>query len=323
MGLPSSRYTFNGKELDREWDRMDFEARPYNRKTGRFEGEDPLFKDFPFNTPYAYAQNMVINGIDLEGGEWVLRIFSPDVSTGFLQAYIKGDIFEQRRIANWSVNNNFPDGYAASKIFDDNFANNNVGSLIYDKDAPDGLTVYLYRGKYVENKLASINQDPDPIHFERDKLMSDKNWPVDVRSSDAWIQRYGKYYKDENGDDVDFVGFNFSADATGLGTKSSTIIAGRVKGFGAVSIYAKAEQSNGVDLSISILGATFGNYDKSKYTNSSSATSGLSGTFRMKDGNLLGNNWKIRFESGISISAKDFVPFSKLIEGLGEVLNPT
>ena len=67
VDLPNSRYTFNGKELDREWDRMDFEARPYNRKTGRFEGGDPLANEFAAVSSYSFAANSPIWLIDFNG----------------------------------------------------------------------------------------------------------------------------------------------------------------------------------------------------------------------------------------------------------------
>lgn len=36
----------------------------------RFLSVDPLFKDYPWNSPYAFAENRVVDGIDLEGLEY-------------------------------------------------------------------------------------------------------------------------------------------------------------------------------------------------------------------------------------------------------------
>ena len=74
FSLPDSRYTFNGKELDREWDRVDFEARPYNRKTGRFEGGDPKGSLFPAFSPYSYFSNNPIYFLDRNGEDGIAFI---------------------------------------------------------------------------------------------------------------------------------------------------------------------------------------------------------------------------------------------------------
>lgn len=39
-------------------------------KLSRFLSVDPLAKDYPWNSTYAFAENRVIDGIDLEGAEW-------------------------------------------------------------------------------------------------------------------------------------------------------------------------------------------------------------------------------------------------------------
>jgi len=67
VDLQDARNTFNGKELDREWDRIDFEARPYNRKTGRFEGTDIYERQAPNWTPYRYAFDGPIQWKDDDG----------------------------------------------------------------------------------------------------------------------------------------------------------------------------------------------------------------------------------------------------------------
>ncbi len=43
----------------------------YDTRVGRFSSVDPLSKSFPWNSSYAFAENRVIDGIDLEGAEWM------------------------------------------------------------------------------------------------------------------------------------------------------------------------------------------------------------------------------------------------------------
>ncbi len=66
------RYGFNGKELDRETAGIttyDYGFRVYSPGLGRFLSVDPLFKSYPWLTPYQYASNNPIYNIDLDGLE--------------------------------------------------------------------------------------------------------------------------------------------------------------------------------------------------------------------------------------------------------------
>ena len=65
------RYGFNGKELDKDMDGncYDYGFRIYNPALGRFLSVDPLFKSYPWYTPYQFAGNMPIIAIDVDGRE--------------------------------------------------------------------------------------------------------------------------------------------------------------------------------------------------------------------------------------------------------------
>ena len=67
------RFGFNGQmkvnEMSGVGNCLDFKFRGYDSRTGRFNSSDPLFKDYPWNSNYAFAENRVIEGIDLEGAE--------------------------------------------------------------------------------------------------------------------------------------------------------------------------------------------------------------------------------------------------------------
>jgi len=66
------RYGFNGKELDKEVSgttTYDYGFRIYSPSLGRFLSVDPLFKSYPWNSTYAFAENDVIRSIDLDGLE--------------------------------------------------------------------------------------------------------------------------------------------------------------------------------------------------------------------------------------------------------------
>jgi RHS repeat-associated protein len=66
-------YGFNGKENDNEvkgdGNQQDYGMRIYDPRLGRFLSVDPLMKEYPELTPYQFASNTPIQGIDLDGEE--------------------------------------------------------------------------------------------------------------------------------------------------------------------------------------------------------------------------------------------------------------
>ena len=64
------RYSFNGKEDDNEWAKQDYGFRMYDKLSGRFWSIDPLTKKYPELTPYQFASNRPIDGIDQDGLEF-------------------------------------------------------------------------------------------------------------------------------------------------------------------------------------------------------------------------------------------------------------
>ena len=52
-----------GREL------ANYTFRVHDPRVGRFFAVDPLTKDYPWNSPYAFSENCVINAVELEGLE--------------------------------------------------------------------------------------------------------------------------------------------------------------------------------------------------------------------------------------------------------------
>ena len=70
----SYRYGFNGKENDDETGYQDYGMRIYDARLGKFLSVDPIGSEYPWNAPYSFAENRVINGVDLDGLEYVDKI---------------------------------------------------------------------------------------------------------------------------------------------------------------------------------------------------------------------------------------------------------
>jgi RHS repeat-associated protein len=65
------RFGFNGKEDDKDINIgvQDYGMRIYSERLGRFLSVDPIAKNFPWNSTYAFAENSPIRFIDLDGKE--------------------------------------------------------------------------------------------------------------------------------------------------------------------------------------------------------------------------------------------------------------
>lgn len=68
-----NRFGFQGQETDHEerglGNDVHFTFREYDSRVGRFGAVDPLEVSFPWNSPYAFSENRVIDGTELEGLE--------------------------------------------------------------------------------------------------------------------------------------------------------------------------------------------------------------------------------------------------------------
>tara|TARA_R110002072_G_scaffold287464_4_gene453140 strand:- start:13581 stop:14549 length:969 start_codon:yes stop_codon:yes gene_type:complete len=67
------RYGFQGQEMDDEikgeGNSVNYTFRMHDPRVGRFFTLDPLFRDYPWNSPYAFSENKTIAYIELEGLE--------------------------------------------------------------------------------------------------------------------------------------------------------------------------------------------------------------------------------------------------------------
>ncbi|HEX2683931.1 MAG TPA: RHS repeat-associated core domain-containing protein, partial [Ferruginibacter sp.] len=88
------RFGFNGQEKLNEMygtgNAYSFEYRIHDPRVGRFMTVDPLFRSYPHNSPYAFAENKPINGIDVEGKEHELRIMREEDRVAFLKVLKEG-----------------------------------------------------------------------------------------------------------------------------------------------------------------------------------------------------------------------------------------
>jgi len=67
------RYGFQGQEMDNEikgeGNSINYTFRMHDPRIGRFFAVDPLFKQYAYNSPFAFSENRVIDAVELEGLE--------------------------------------------------------------------------------------------------------------------------------------------------------------------------------------------------------------------------------------------------------------
>jgi RHS repeat-associated protein len=67
------RYGFQSQEQDNELkgegNSLNYTFRMHDPRVGRFFAPDPLFKDYPYNSTYAFSENRVMDAVELEGRE--------------------------------------------------------------------------------------------------------------------------------------------------------------------------------------------------------------------------------------------------------------
>ena len=95
------RFGFNGQEQDKELkgngNSLNFKFRMYDSRVGRFYGIDPIARQYPFITPYNFAENDVIRAIDLwglqklivDGIEWTRASTKLEISIAESDFYLK------------------------------------------------------------------------------------------------------------------------------------------------------------------------------------------------------------------------------------------
>lgn len=70
---PSYRYGFQGQEKDDEvkgsGNSINYKYRMHDPRIGRFFAVDPLASTYPWNSPYAFSENRLLDGVELEGLE--------------------------------------------------------------------------------------------------------------------------------------------------------------------------------------------------------------------------------------------------------------
>lgn len=119
---------------------IDFKFRGYDTQTGRFWSLDPLEKEYPWNSPYAFSENRVNDAIELEGLEsFSIHGTASDPCT--FDKMTDQDILVLTGNSTSSVNRDF--SWESKNGFNNGFTNNQKDR----KKAAMALAVYVIENK--------------------------------------------------------------------------------------------------------------------------------------------------------------------------------
>ena len=277
------RYGFNGKENDTEikgeGNQQDYGMRIYDPRLGRFLSVDPLAKTYPELTPYQFASNSPIAGVDLDGGEFKLSILDPNITENFLQMWESGDVYSARKIIFDALHTKVSQAvidniYDRSTTLSDNKNFEPISKLLwvegltqaslqYDANIK-GLQIQMNRGNGRPYN-AKAQTDFTFVWGEMKELPKDKNhdsYPVDVRVINS-PEFGGDFYGDN-----DFIGsFKMNYASLGAGAGRGTM-SGHMKGYGLVSYNVDnlGLSTKGVGLEVGGLNGKFNIQDYSPST---------------------------------------------------------
>jgi RHS repeat-associated protein len=113
------RFGFNGKENDNEikgtGNQQDYGMRIYDPRLGRFLSVDPLTKDYPTLTPFQFASNNPIEGVDMDGLEYLSsKVSRLEFTWGKLLMKIEN--FHNVNINKFEAANNNPNNWNKNEI---------------------------------------------------------------------------------------------------------------------------------------------------------------------------------------------------------------
>lgn len=130
------RYGFQGQEMDDEikgeGNSLNYTFRMHDPRVGRFLSLDPISAQYPHNSPYAFAENRVIDGIELEGAEY-LRTEEAKVKLYYGYPLLRLEGFSQVFQSNFKMNHS--ENIGIWMDFQTGVVNGVVSDLLLSKDA--------------------------------------------------------------------------------------------------------------------------------------------------------------------------------------------
>ncbi len=167
----SSPYSFQGEEHDDEvkgeGNSVNYKYRMCDPRIGRFFAVDPLASKFPWNSPYAFSENRVLDAVELEGKEskrlWKLdpikvqKSFNyAPITAGTVAAGVVGPTGTMTFYAN-NLNTLSPGSYAQNAINSNAAQINEVDNNKLVRDKPGNVLLNKRNSQEDANMVSGQN----------------------------------------------------------------------------------------------------------------------------------------------------------------------
>jgi RHS repeat-associated protein len=185
------RFGYNGKEDDDEWNKQDYGFRIYDTRLARFLSVDPLTRQYAELTPYQFASNRPIDGIDLDGLEWKGTSDNNGVPNGYQwdpanawekdkdgNKVLKNGYYHQAIFfsenGTFDADNKYNIGSSTATVFEANGSTLTFDATTYPSDleeyptVPEGryeANVGLHKGQYTALRMHDIDDTNSRIEL--------------------------------------------------------------------------------------------------------------------------------------------------------------
>jgi hypothetical protein len=176
-----------------------------NSNLGRFLSVDPLSRDYPFLTPYQFASNRPIDGVDLDGQEWIKFTLSvwKDPTTGEListsEREVTSTVEEKATYGNSGVlyetydldTKSFKYDYVPEVIVEPSVAQNIDGAITKTNSVIiDNVKTAV--GKLDANLYGSYDKNAGGWEGDNDGVNTGTIWKKEVDATATGLQWAGK-----------------------------------------------------------------------------------------------------------------------------------
>jgi RHS repeat-associated protein len=203
MGSNFYRRGFNGMERDKEikgeGNLINYKFRMHDPRIGRFLSVDPLTTSYPWNSPYAFSENRVVDGIDLEGKEYYYT--ADGVLIGKIGTSLEVRVVNCNAIAltkkhiNWANdpsknglkykdNNTRLANQYSKRIYGDHNKFLIMANIIKQEGVSDDETEYLLIANTIENASGSHSKMYDKLMSGFSSVQDDKKVPMKENAID-------------------------------------------------------------------------------------------------------------------------------------------
>jgi RHS repeat-associated protein len=187
------RYVFQGQESDDEikgeGNSVNYKYRMHDPRLGRFFAVDPLEKNYPWNSSYAFSENVVINSVELEGLEKIEK-YKP-TKDNLNEYYKPGTKLDTRNCFPPQLE---PWNYTPKR--------NSKGNIVVENTSDATMHYFFGRGEAIDLSWGTQNGifNSEDMLYYRDRITSGKTsnpasgdgLPVNVESESTKLYHVGR-----------------------------------------------------------------------------------------------------------------------------------